>query len=61
MAEIARLDCGSVPYSNLRQVRDLTGLDPLSCSVREVKRDLPVKLVPDEEQWRLGLLESLLA
>ena len=61
MAEIARLDCGSVSSSNLEHVRDITGLDVLTSPKMEIKRILPVKLVPEEEQWRLGLLDSLLA
>ena len=44
----------------LLHLQKLTQLDPVSDSVRCIKMALPVKLVPEEEEWRLGLLDKLL-
>ena len=60
MVEVASRDARSVTAGNLRFLNDLTKLD---CAVESswiVKRALPVVEVPDEERWRVGLLDILL-
>ena len=54
-------DPRSVTSQNLRLLRELTGLEqPHMYSFFRVKSSLPVQRVPEKEQWRLGLLASLL-
>ena len=60
MAELAMENAQTVTASNLAHLQKLTQLDPVSDSVRSIKMALPVKLVPEEEEWRLGLLDKLL-
>ena len=61
MSELAAGWAQSVTATNLKHLQELTGLDPVQESIRQIKDLLPVKEVPDSEQWRLGLLDHLLA
>ena len=60
MAELAAGFAQTVTFQNLAHLRNLTKLNPSLDSIREIKQALPVKLVPEKEEWRLGLLDSLL-
>ena len=61
MAALAAGWAQTVTARNLSHLQNLTGLDPVSDSFRQLKSALPVKEVPEAELWRLGLLDSLLA
>ena len=61
VSELAAGWAQSVTAVNLKHLQKLTGLDPVSDSVQQMKDLLPVKEVPVSEQWRLGLLDHLLA
>ena len=61
MAALAADWAQTVTARNLNHLRSLTGLDPASDSIRQLKTALPVKEVPESEHWRLGLLDGLLA
>ena len=61
MAVLAAGWAQTVTARNLSYLQSLTGLDPASDSISQLKRALPVKEVPDGELWRLGLLDRLLA
>ena len=60
LARIVERDPRSNTCSNLRYISDLSGLSQLErCSSTKVRMPLPVKKVPENEMWRLGLLTSL--
>ena len=61
MVELATGWAQTVTAINLGHLRQLTGLDPAVDSIRQIREALPVKEVPECEQWRLGLLDALLA
>ena len=61
MSELASGWAQSVTATNLKYLQQLTGLDPVQESIRQIRDLLPVKEVPVGEQWRLGLLDHLLA
>ena len=61
MAALAADWAQTVTARNLNHLQSLTGLDPASDSIRQLKTALPVKEVPESEHWRLGLLDGLLA
>ena len=60
MAELASGNAQTVTSCNLDHLQKLTMLDPVLDSTRAIKEALPVKLVPEKEEWRLGLLDKLL-
>ena len=61
LARIVAADPRSSTCSNLRYLEELTGLaKPQSCSSVKIKMALPVKKVPEAEQWRTGLMDKLL-
>ena len=60
MAKLAAGFAQTVTFQNLTHLRNLTKLDPSQDSIREIKQVLPVKMVPEKEEWRLGLLDRLL-
>ena len=61
LARIVSCDPRSSTCKNLRYLENLTGLNqPEMYSSARVKLALPVKKVPDNEQWRLGLITSLI-
>ena len=61
LARIVSCDPRSSTCKNLKYLEKLTGLhQPEMYSSARVKLALPVKKVPDNEQWRLGLITSLM-
>ena len=61
LSRIVSKDPRSNTCSNLRYLQKLTGLvQPQFYSSHRIKTALPVKKVPETEQWRLGLLDNLM-
>ena len=61
LAGIVSDDPRSTTCRNLRLLRSKTGLSqPQMFSSMRIKAALPVQTVPEKEEWRLGLLTSLL-
>ena len=60
MAELVAKDARSTTAGNLAYLTSLIGLDCMSVDKLQVKSLLPVESVPDNESWRLGLLDILL-
>ena len=60
MAEVAAGDARTVLAGNLALVSDLSKQDLWVASARMVRDALPVAEVPENELWRLGLLDILL-
>ena len=61
LARIVSDDPRSTTCRNLRLLRSKTGLSqPQMFSSMRIKAALPVQTVPEKEEWRLGLLTSLL-
>ena len=60
LAGLATGDARCVLSSNLALVSKLSGLDCTVESATAVKDALPRKTVPESEQWRVGLLDTLL-
>ena len=60
LAQIAAKDRRTVTAGNLAHVSALTRMDCATAGWVELKAALPVKEVPEEEHWRLGLMDSLL-
>ena len=60
IAEFALGKAQTVTSVNLAHLQHLTMLDPALDSIRDIKLALPVKSVPEKEEWRLGLLDKLL-
>ena len=61
LARVVSSDPRSSTCSNLKYLAKMTGLNqPQFYSSTRVKAALPVRQVPDTEQWRLGLLGSLI-
>ena len=61
LARVAVADRGSVTSENIQHVKTLSGLSPLQYNGARIKAALPRQSVPVEQQWRLGLLSSLLS
>ena len=60
LARIVSVDPRSSTFTNLRYLERLTGLSrPQFYSAARVQAALPVKVVPEKETWRIGLLDSL--
>ena len=60
LAELFSKDARSTTAENLSYVSAITGLNCISADKLEVRSALPITEVPDNEKWRLGLLDSLL-
>ena len=62
LVNIVGRDIRTTTGNNLHLVRDLTGLDPWSCSSGQVKKVLGDRLskVPAQDMWRLGYPVKLL-
>ena len=46
---------------NLKYLRSMTKLEQPECfSSWRIRKELPTKVVPEAERWRLGLLTSLM-
>ena len=61
LARVVVADGGSVTSKNIRYVKNVSGLSPLRYGGNRIKCALPCQTVPPEQQWRLGLLSSLLS
>ena len=62
LARMVSSDPRSSTCSNLKYLEELTGLaKPQFFSSERVKLALPVKKVPEAEQWRTGLMDKLMA
>ena len=61
LARVVVADGGSVTSDNIRHIRSVSGLSPLRYSGARIKCALPFQTVPQEQEWRLGLLSSLLS
>ena len=60
VAKLVKDDPRSTTCKNLEYLRKVTNLGaPENYSTTRMKSELPVKEVPDNEKWRLGLLEHL--
>ena len=60
MASLAAEWAQTVTARNLAHLRNLTNLNPLWDSLKQLKQALPIKQVPEVERWRLGLLDKLM-
>ena len=61
LARVVASDPRSTTCRNLRYLERMTHLNqPQFCSSLKVREALPVQHVPEKEQWRLGLLSSLM-
>ena len=61
LAELIAKDARSSTADNLSYVSATTGLNCASAEKLAIKAALPIKVVPENERWRLGLLDSLLS
>ena len=60
VAKVVTKDARSTTAGNVAFMRSITGLDVVEASRLEVRNMLPVEGVPEQECWRLGLLDRLL-
>ena len=60
LAELISKDARSTTAGNLAHVSAITGLNCSTAGKIEIKAALPITQVPDNQKWRLGLLDSLL-
>ena len=60
MFRIAQLDPRSITRKNIVHIEEITGTEFHAMNVSVVKQQLPRKVVPEAEVWRLGLLTTLL-
>ena len=60
LANVVARDPGSNTADNLQYIKELTGLSSWSTPSGRIKASLPVLKVPEKEQWRIELLESLM-
>ena len=61
LARIVAADPRSTTRRNLRYLERLTNLNkPQNYSAMRVRNALPIKVVPDKEKWRLGLISGLM-
>ena len=61
LCQVAAADPSSTPRQNIEYVKQVSGVDPMRYGAACVAASLPTSQVPEEQQWRLGLLTSLLA
>ena len=61
LASLIQSDPKSVTCKNLKALSELTQLDePQYLPSATIKSCLPIRVVPENERWRIGLLDSLL-
>jgi hypothetical protein len=60
LANIVGRDSKSTTFRNLLYIQKLSGLDPWNFSSQRIKMKLPVKEVPDDQKWRIGLMSKLM-
>ena len=61
VANIVARDKASVTGRNLEMLREETGLNPWSATPAQIRESLPKKEVPQQDRYRLGLLEKYLS
>ena len=61
LSRVAVADPSSTTRKNIEYVKLLSGLHPAQYGSARVKAALPISTVPEEQRWRLGLLDSLLS
>jgi hypothetical protein len=59
LANIVSRDPHSVTAKNIKYIAELTKFSPWDFSSLKIKEALPVKIIPESETWRLGLLGTL--
>ena len=60
LSNIVARDVRSVTGKNLRLIETETGLDPWKSSPSDIREKLPMKIVPEQDSWRIPLLCKLL-
>ena len=60
LARIAARDTRSVTHRNVAHIEKMSGLSPWDYGAKTIKSSLPTLQVPEEEKWRIGLLDTLL-
>ena len=55
-----RRDVRTVTSKNVRLIYDLTGLSPWDFARWRIKERLPRSQIPDNQEWRISLLQKLL-
>ena len=60
LVNLVARDPSSTTADNINYIRELTQLSPWHFSPGRIKAALPRLEVPEKEQWRIGLLHSLL-
>ena len=60
LANIVGREPQSTTAKNLLHIQNLTKLDPWVFSSQRIKLELPVKTIPEDQQWRIGLMEKLM-
>ena len=58
VANIVARDKASVTGRNLEILREETGLNPWSATPAQIRESLPKNEVPQQDEFRLGLLEE---
>ena len=59
LAHIVSRDPMSTTYRNFCHIKEVFGLDPWDFSSQRIKMKLPVKNIPEDQKWRIGLLSNL--
>ena len=60
LANIVGRDPQSNTCRNLLHIKRVSELDPWDFSSQRIKLNLPVKGIPEDQQWRIGLMEKLM-
>ena len=60
LAHIVARDPKATTSKNLLYLKRVSGLDPWDFSAQRIRCQLPVKEVPENQKWRLGLLSILM-
>ena len=61
VASVVSHDVRSTTGKNLYLIREETGLNPFTARPAQVRDRLKIAAVPEQDTWRLGLLESYLS
>lgn len=61
LCRVAAADPDSTTRANINYLQEMTGYSPRHYSSTVIKAAIPCAVVPSEQQWRLGLLSSLLS
>ena len=60
LANIVAREPHSNTRKNIRYIEQLTQRNPCNFSTAVIKKSLPVKLVPEDQKWRVGLITNLI-